>query len=170
MKTIDDTTLARIEKEHAPGLTSSDLLSLFSRHGVQLTEATLRKYVQVGLLPRSVRIGSKGKHRGSKGLYPASVVRQVLQIRAMMAQNYTIEQIKRDFLFMRGEMDQLQQALRQLWKRIATAVRERRTPLLAEAIEREVSEVRHISKELVERLSQIENRLIRGAKLRQASG
>lgn len=169
MGTIDDTTLARIEKENAHGLTSAALLDLFSSFDVQLSEATLRKYVQMGLLPRSVRVGSKGKHQGSKGLYPVSVVRQILQIKAMMAENYTIEQIKRDFLFMRGEMDQLQQALRQLWKRIAGAVRERRSPLLAEAVERDLGEVRVLSKELLQRLYKIESRLMAGAKLRQVS-
>jgi hypothetical protein len=156
MGTIDDTTLARIEKENAHGLTSAALLDLFSSFDVQLSEATLRKYVQMGLLPRSVRVGSKGKHQGSKGLYPVSVVRQILQI-------------KRDFLFMRGEMDQLQHALRQLWKRIAGAVRERRSPLLAEAVERDLGEVRVLSKELLQRLSKIESRLMAGAKLRQVS-
>lgn len=167
MKGIDDTTLARIEKEHAVGLTSADLLALFASLGIQLSEATLRKYVQMGLLPRSVRIGSKGKHQGSKGLYPVSVVRQVLQIKAMMADNLTIEQIKRDFLFMRGDMEQLQNALRQLWKRIALALRERRSPLLNEAVERDVQDVRSLSRELIERLNRIEARLVAGAKLQQ---
>jgi hypothetical protein len=165
MKGIDDTTLARIEKDHAVGLTSADLLALFSSLGIQLSEATLRKYVQMGLLPRSVRIGSKGKHQGSKGLYPVSVVRQILQIKAMMADDYTIEQIKRDFLFMRGDMEQLQNALRQLWKRIATALRDRRSPLLQEAVERDVQDVRSLSRELIERLVRIESRLVAGAKL-----
>ncbi|HTM43330.1 MAG TPA: hypothetical protein VL137_00170, partial [Polyangiaceae bacterium] len=152
MKIIDDTTLARIEKDNAGGLTSADLLALFDNLGVQLGEATLRKYVQMGLLPRSVRVGSKGKHQGSKGMYPVSVVRQILQIKEMMADNYTIEQIKRDFLFMRSDMDQLQQALRVLLKRITTALRDRRSPLVAQAVEREVGEVRSLSKELLEKL------------------
>ena len=169
MKTVDDTTLTRIEKEHAGGLTSADLLALFAGLGVQLSEATLRKYVQIGLLPRSVRIGSKGKHQGSKGLYPVSVVRQILRIKAMMADNYTIEQIKRDFLFMRSDMEQLQQALLQLFRKIGSVLRERRSQLPTEAIEREVSDVRSLSKELFERLSRIEARLMPRAKLRQVS-
>jgi hypothetical protein len=38
--------------------------------GDKLTEPTFRKYVQLGLLPRSVRVGRKGKHRGSQGPLP----------------------------------------------------------------------------------------------------
>ena len=60
MSEMDDTTLDRIEREHAPGLTSVEILDLFATSGVHLTEATLRKYVQLGLLPRSVRVGREG--------------------------------------------------------------------------------------------------------------
>ena len=35
---------------------------------MKFSEATLRKYVQLGLLPRSVRVGRKGKHQGSQGI------------------------------------------------------------------------------------------------------
>ena len=76
MSGIDETILARIEKQHAAGVTSAEILDVFATHGVTLSEATLRKYVQLGLLPRSVRVGTKGKHQGSKGLYPVRVVRQ----------------------------------------------------------------------------------------------
>ena len=96
---IDAQTLAQLEKAHAAGLTSAEILDVFARHDVQLSEATLRKYVQLGLLPRSVRVGRKGKHQGSQGIYPVSVVRQVLRIKQMMAESYTIEQIQREFLF-----------------------------------------------------------------------
>ena len=44
--------------------------------------------MQLGLLPRSVRVGRKGKHRGSQGLYPATVVRQIELVRRLMAQGY----------------------------------------------------------------------------------
>src|SRR5690606_18912228 len=87
---IDESTLARIEQQHTAGLSSAEILDVFAAHNVSLSEATLRKYVQLGLLPRSVRVGTKGKHRGSKGVYPVRVVRQILQIKRMMAEQYTI--------------------------------------------------------------------------------
>jgi hypothetical protein len=97
MSEIDQATLEQIEREHDRGLTSAEILAVFAEHGIPLSEATLRKYVQIGLLPRSVRVGRKGKHQGSQGLYPVGVVRQILRIKAMMAQSYTIEQISANF-------------------------------------------------------------------------
>jgi DNA-binding transcriptional MerR regulator len=169
MITIDDTTLTLIEKEHQVGLTSVELLDIFARYGIQLSEATLRKYVQIGLLPRSVRIGSKGKHRGSKGIYPVSVVRQILRIKEMMAHNYTIEQIKRDFLFMRSDMEQLEAALGQLFKKLSAVIRERKRDAYSQTMVRDVGEARSLSKDLMEKLARIEARLSTGAKLRHAS-
>jgi hypothetical protein len=94
---IDELTLQHLERSHADGLTSVEILDVFARNDIPFSEATLRKYVQLGLLPRSVRVGKKGKHQGSQGLYPASVVRQILRIKQMMSQSYTIEQIQKEF-------------------------------------------------------------------------
>src|SRR5688572_14330462 len=80
---LDERTLSNIEKESAAGLTSAEILDLFARHAIPLSEATLRKYVQLGLLPRSIRVGRKGKHQGSQGVYPVNVVRQILTIKRM---------------------------------------------------------------------------------------
>src|SRR5512143_3420790 len=85
--------LGEIERASPNGLTSRQIVDVFTSRGVRFSEATLRKYVQLGLLPRSVRIGRKGKHRGSCGVYPAEIVRRVNQVRAMMAADLTIEEI-----------------------------------------------------------------------------
>ena len=77
MSRLDDETLANLERQYASGLTSSELIDVCASHGIQLSEANLRKYVQLGLLPRSVRVGRKGKHKGSLGLYPARAIRQL---------------------------------------------------------------------------------------------
>ena len=63
--------------------------------------------MQLGLLPRSVRVGRKGKHRGSQGLYPATIVRQIELVRRLMAQGYTIQDIQREFLFLGSEIEAL---------------------------------------------------------------
>ena len=44
-----------------------------------------------------------GKHQGSQGMYPAAVIRHILRIKEMMADDLTIEQIQREFLFVRGD-------------------------------------------------------------------
>jgi hypothetical protein len=47
--------------------------------------------VQLGLLPRSKRVGEKGKHRGSRGIYPVEVIRRIDEIRRAMNEGETLE-------------------------------------------------------------------------------
>jgi hypothetical protein len=88
-----DRVLGAFEAEHPAGTTSAEVIAILRRHGVRFTEATLRKYVQLGLLPRSRRVGAKGKHQGSWGVYPAWTARQVVTVKSLLAQGRTIEQI-----------------------------------------------------------------------------
>lgn len=156
---IEEKTINRIETESPRGLTSREILALFQEHGVQLSEATLRKYVQLGLLSRSVRVGQKGKHQGSKGLYPVRVVRQILFVRRLMEQNYTIEQIQREFLFLRGEIELLEETLGGLFTKLGdVAVEEGRA--VARGIRREVKAVEGVGRDLLMRLRTLEGRLI----------
>jgi hypothetical protein len=156
---IDDAKLARIEREHPEGLTSVEILDVFAESGVALSEATLRKYVQLGLLPRSVRVGRKGKHQGSQGIYPVAVVRQILRIKEMMASSLTMEQIQREVLFMRSDLQQLEQTLGSIFKKLDGVLKERRREPAARSVAREVGDARAISKDLLLRLSAIETRL-----------
>jgi len=156
---IDEVALHRIEEGHAKGLTSAEILDLFARHNVQLSEATLRKYIQLGLLPRSVRIGRKGKHRGSQGVYPVSVVRQIVRIKQMMAESYTIEQIQREFLFIRTDVEQLGQLLDGIFLKLDGVTRQRRRETTAQSVAREVGDARVLSRDLLARLVAIETKL-----------
>lgn len=156
---IDDGMLQQIEKRHAGGLTSAEILDLFASSGVALSEATLRKYVQLGLLPRSVRVGKKGKHQGSQGIYPVGVVRQILRIKRMMAESYTIEQIQREFLFMRSDLEQLESTLESLFGKLERVLKERRRDATVQVVAREVGDARGLSKDLMARLCAIEDRL-----------
>lgn len=169
MPELDETTLARIEREHMAGLTSADILDVFASHGVRLSEATLRKYVQLGLLPRSVRIGKKGKHQGSKGVYPVSVVRQILQIKRMMAESYTIEQIQKEFLFMRSDLEQLEQTLGSIFKKLEQVLKSQKKDVTAQAMTREVGSARSLSKELLQRLQAIEHRITAKAEVERVA-
>jgi DNA-binding transcriptional MerR regulator len=83
--------ISDIERANPDGLSSKQILELCARHGHPLSEATLRKYVQLGLLPRSRRIGQKGKHRGSRGIYPVEVLRRIDEIRRAMSEGDTLE-------------------------------------------------------------------------------
>jgi DNA-binding transcriptional MerR regulator len=156
---IDETTLSQLERNYAAGLTSVEILDVFASHDVALSEATLRKWVQLGLLPRSVRVGRKGKHQGSQGMYPVSVVRSILRIKQMMAESYTIEQIQREFLFIRNDVELLEQMLSRIFKKLDGVLKERKQERSAQAVHRDVLDARGISKDLMARLVAIEDKL-----------
>lgn len=165
MQRISDDVLDRIERERAQGITSAEILDIFASHGVKFSEATLRKYVQLGLLPRSVRVGRKGKHQGSQGMYPSSVVRQIQRIKEMMAQDYTIEEIQREFLFVRGDIEELERTLSKIFDTLKDAAKERRNEVSGRAIANELTLAESLAKELVAKLSMIEERLMAQARL-----
>ncbi len=158
MSLIEEATLKQVELDSPQGLTSQEILGLFEKFGVSLSEATLRKYVQLGLLPRSVRVGEKGKHRGSKGVYPVRVVRQILLIKKMMAQSFTIEQIQKQFLFLRGELEEVEEGLSGIFEKLGSRVAERET-LLGRGITRELNAAKGAGRDLMIRLRTLESRL-----------
>lgn len=165
MERIPDEELERIEREHAEGISSQAILEVFASHGVKFSEASLRKYIQLGLLPRSVRVGKKGKHQGSQGKYPASVVRQILRIKEMMAKSYTIEEIQREVLFVRGDIEELERTLRKVFDALKTASSERKSETGALAVSREVSTAEALARDLLAKLVLIEKRLTAQAQL-----
>lgn len=165
MQRIPEDVLDRIEREHAEGLTSGEILDLFASHDVKFSEATLRKYVQLGLLPRSVRVGRKGKHQGSQGMYPATVVRQIQRIKDMMAQDYTIEEIQREFLFVRGEIEELERTLSKVFGALREAAKDRRSETSGRAISLDLASAESLARDLVAKLQMIEERLMAQARL-----
>lgn len=111
--------LAALENKYPHGVSSQEVISIFQTRGVKLSEATFRKYVQLGLLPTSRRVGRKGKHRGSKGIYPVLVVRRINLIKRMMMEDMTLEQIRDSFLSVQNEMEKVAEALERLFSRIS---------------------------------------------------
>jgi len=102
--------LQRLEEAHPDGLPAGAVVELLRQRGVELAEATLRKYVQLGLLPRSHRVGRKGKHRGSVGLYPAGIVGRIAEIRRLMGTGLTLEDIQRSAASFGPQLDTLRLA------------------------------------------------------------
>jgi hypothetical protein len=162
---FSDDELARIEREHPEGLSSDDIVGLFARKGVRFTEAALRKYVQLGLLPRSRRVALKGKQRGSQGLYPATVVRRISRLKTML-QDYTIEQIQREFLFVRADVEELERTLERIFAALGNATKANRASEPASrAVLKELSEARSLAAELVAKITGVETRLTMQARL-----
>lgn len=160
MVEVADQAVAQLEREHPAGISSADILAFFAAHGIRFSEATLRKWVQLGLLPRSVRVGRKGKHQGSKGLYPVRVIRQILRIKEMMAQNLTIEEIQHQFLFVRGDIEALQQTLDKIFQVLAEVSEERASRSMGvRALTADLNRARSLATELLERIEDLERRL-----------
>jgi DNA-binding transcriptional MerR regulator len=120
---LAQTEIARIERERAGGISSAEVVRLFEAKGARLSAATFRKYVQAGLLPRSRRVGRKGKHTGSSGLYPVSVVRRVAVIKRMMAAGYTIEDIRGSFVTVRNRLEDVEKGLAELVEELGRKAR-----------------------------------------------
>jgi hypothetical protein len=161
--------LDELERAHPKGLSTQQVVELMAARGQALSEATFRKYVQLGLLPRSVRVGRKGKHRGSQGLYPATVVRQIELIRRLMGQGYTIQEIQREFLFLGSDIDGLSRQLQELLDRIGEAAEDGGSGAGDEVLARAVGEARTLADELVGQLRAIERRLAMRARMARAA-
>ena len=156
-----------VEREHGAGVSTQLVVQLFEHHGEPLTEATFRKYVQLGLLPRSVRVGRKGKHRGSQGLYPATIVRQVELIRRLMAQGYTIAEIQQEFVFLGGEIDGLGKQLTRVLEAMTRAAGAGGAS--DDVTARAIADARALGDQLVGQLRAIEQRLAVRARMARAA-
>ena len=162
---LTEAELRTIEDTYADGITAVQVVEVFVSRGIRFSEATFRKYVQLGLLPRSVRVGRKGKSRGSQGLYPATVVRRFDAIRRLMGQGYTIDQIQREFLFVRGELEELSRTLERLYAGLEKAIEERGTD---ELVRKKLGEAREVGADLLRRLDDIEQRMSMRARMQRA--
>jgi DNA-binding transcriptional MerR regulator len=164
-----DAELDALEASRAAGLSTQEVVDLFAAKGAPVSEASFRKYVQLGLLPRSVRVGRKGKHRGSQGQYPATVVRQIESIRRLLAQGYTISELQRQLVLFGGEIDELAQKLDRVLDAVARAVAERGASGPEDMLTRSVSEARALSSDLLGRLRGIERSLAMRARMARAA-
>jgi DNA-binding transcriptional MerR regulator len=133
-----------LEEQHAQGISAAQIVDFFAPKGVKLAQATFRKYVQLGLLPRSRRVGEKGKHRGSHGLYPASAVRRIHLIKSLMDEGMTLEEIRRSFIFFRGQLDGVERSLDELFAALDKSLAEKAEmkPLRRKELERLLGERR----------------------------
>ncbi len=158
---LQDSELDEIERQNPEGLSLAQVIEAFASRGIRLSEATFRKYVQYGLLGRSRRVGRKGKHQGSLGLYPATTVRRVNTIKQMMGANYTIEDIQRSFMRFTDEIELLRRGIFQLFGGFEQELgegnfaAERRRGLV-----REIQSVRKLAEELVTRVESLERQLV----------
>jgi hypothetical protein len=155
-----DEELRELETAHAEGLTAAQIVDLFSGRGLRFSEATFRKYVQLGLVPRSRRVGRKGKHRGSLGVYPAKAVRRINAVRRMMDDGRTIEEIQAELLRFGDLLETLEEGLTDLFQRFETEIEAPRFDSKAKkSFKRDLSEARRTADDLLKRLDDLTNRV-----------
>jgi len=152
--------LRGIEDTYADGITAVQIVDAFVSRGVRFSEASFRKYVQQGLLPRSRRVGRKGKNKGSMGVYPAKTVRRINEIKRLMAQGYTIEEIAAQFLQFTDLVENVEEAVAELVERIDQGVASPGLDAQARrGLARDLAEARRLAGALVERLRALTERV-----------
>ena len=155
-----DQDLRSIEEEHHDGLTAAQIVDLFAARGLRFSEATFRKYVQLGLVPRSRRIGRKGKHRGSLGVYPAKAVRRINAVRRLMDEGRTIEEIQAELLRFADVIETLEEGLGDLFHRFDAELASPHFDAKSQkSLRREVGDARREADELLKRLDDLTHRV-----------
>ncbi len=150
--------LRAIEGTYAEGITAVQIVDVFTSRGIKFSEASFRKYVQQGLLPRSKRVGRKGKHRGSLGVYPAKTIRRINAVKQLMAEGYTIEEIQGQFLLYTDLVEGVAEHLAELWTRFG-ADAAKAEPKTRKELERELVDARRDGDRVVERLGELARRI-----------
>lgn len=155
---LKEDELRAVEGTYADGITAVQIVDVFTSRGIKFSEASFRKYVQQGLLPRSKRVGRKGKHRGSLGVYPAKTVRRINTVKQLMADGYTIEEIQGQFLHYTDLVEGVAEHLTELWARLtADAAKLEAAPRTR--FERELAVARRDGDSLVEHLGELTRRV-----------
>ena len=168
---LSERDLTQIERLHPSGLTSAQIINIFQSRGARLSEATFRKYVQLGLLPRSRRVGEKGKHRGSRGIYPCATVRRINSIKQLMAKSFTIEEIQRAFASFKEQIEEIEAALDELFKGFEREIAQPRFDLSRRRlIHRDIDIAKRTATDLMRRIVQIETQTTSPDKKQRVAG
>jgi hypothetical protein len=155
---LSEEQLRGIETTYRDGLTAVQLVDAFTSRGIKFSEASFRKYVQQNLLPRSKRIGRKGKHKGSLGVYPAKTVRRINDVKRLMTEGYTIEEIQGQFLLYTDLVEGVGEHLTELCTRLARDA-EKLDAATRRDISKELTEVQKDGDRIVERLEDLTRRV-----------
>jgi DNA-binding transcriptional MerR regulator len=151
---LKEEDLRAIEGTYPHGITAVQIVDVFTSRGIKFSEASFRKYVQQGLLPRSRRVGRKGKHRGSLGVYPSKTVRRINAVKQLMVDGYTIEEIQGQFLLYTDLVEGVAENLTELWARL-TVDAQKLDPQIRKDVEKQLGEARRDGDRLVERLGEV---------------
>ncbi len=167
---LTEAQVREIEATSPEGLTSAELVAAFASREVKFSEATLRKYVQLGLVPRSRRVGRKGKHLGSRGVYPTRAVRRINTIKRLMAERFTIEEIQQRFLTFKDNIETLDEVLSELLKLFEEKISATPPNRLRERLGGELQSVKGTAEKLLEGVNRLEKLLVSAAQKSRPRG
>ena len=157
---LSDDELRGVEDTYsAIGITAGQIVEVFQSRGIKLSEASFRKYVQQGLLPRSRRVGRKGKHRGSLGVYPPKTVRRINTLKQLMSEGHTIEEIQGQFLVYTDSIEGLGESVAELCRRLDADIAGSATHDRS-GLPRELAELRKAGEDFVRRLEEFTRRVV----------
>jgi hypothetical protein len=157
---LTDEELAEVEEQYVAGITAVQIVEIFSSRGVRFSEATFRKYVQQGLLPRSRRVGRKGKNRGSLGVYPSKVVKRINVIKSLMLDGYTIEEIQSQFLQFTDVIERLEEGIAEAFGLFHADVESPRFDSKArKSLSRDIADAEKCADELLNRINGLSQKL-----------
>ena len=163
MNDVPESALQEFEARFPAGATSAQVVAFFQEHGVRLSEATFRRYVQLGFLPRCRRVGrqGRGRHRGSEGIYPTAVVRRLNEVKRLLEQQLTIDEIRGLFRVREDDV----QAVRERLAAIVAGVEEQLRETPDELLGRHLEQLRATIAELEAGLGRVAADVARGRML-----
>ncbi|MFA6918365.1 MAG: hypothetical protein WC285_06115 [Candidatus Gracilibacteria bacterium] len=98
---IEEAKLLDIEEQYREtGISSDIIVQILTRHGFRFSKSALANFGQYGLLPVSKRVAGtgRGKHKGSEGRYPSSIIGRLQEIeRMLMCDRRTLQEISEKY-------------------------------------------------------------------------
>jgi len=155
---LKEEELRAIEGAYPDGITAAQIVDAFTSRGIRFSEASFRKYVQQGLLPRSRRVGRKGKNKGSLGVYPPKTVRRINTVKQWMVDGHTIEEIQGQFLLYTDLVEGVAESLATLWTRLG-ADAERLPERDRREVAKDLVDARRDGDRVLDRLDQLTRRV-----------
>jgi len=153
-----ESAIAALEERCPQGVTSAQVVAFFQQHGVRLSEATFRRYVQLGFLPRCRRVGRKGRHQGSQRIYPTVVVRRLHEVKRLLDRGLTIDEIRGLFRVREDDVQEVRERLATIVAAVEDQLREAADEILA----RHLGELRATITALETGLRQVATDVARG--------
>ena len=150
--------IRKLERQYEAGVSSSAIVEIFQSKGERFSEATLRKYVQLNLLPKSRRVGTRGKHKGSSGVYPVSIIGLINEIKRTLAAGATLDEIRYTSVGLVGEVHALRRVVQRPLLDLAKPLKSRMMLGIARRLKALDKQNKAFSKQ-IEELEELANRL-----------